>query len=225
MTQSLNAFTNCSLSSHQVHFILPNLCQPSQCQCPPSWKIHCSHKIQLFFQHALGAIDGSHVPCTPPPTKCAMYCNHNSFLSQNCLFACSFNLKFVFGYTGWEGSAMDNQVWEAALECRLNILGSHYFLADAGYADDPDFYSHIVASNTTLLSGIEQVKSMSLFNQWNSILTISTGHETSRNCLTSSMPQPETLSNAYSVYWSASSIFSGWCQNTTCPFKCEFQLH
>ena len=32
---------------------------------------------------------------------------------------------------------MDNQVWKVALECGLNIPGSHYFLADAGYADDP----------------------------------------------------------------------------------------
>ena len=104
---------------------------------PPSWKICCSHKMWPFFQHALRAIDSSHIPCAPPPTECTMYCNHKGFLSQNCLFACSFDLKFVFGYTGWEGSATDNQVWEVALECRLNILGSHYFLADAGYADDP----------------------------------------------------------------------------------------
>ena len=104
---------------------------------PPSRKIHCSHKMWPFFQHALRDIDGSHIPCAPPPTECTLYHNHKGFLSQNCLFACSFNLKFVFGYTGWEGSAMDNQVWEVALECRLNILGSHYFLADAGYADYP----------------------------------------------------------------------------------------
>ena len=87
-----------------------------------------------FFQHALRAIDGSHIPCAPPPT---MYHNHKGFLSQNCLFACSFNLKFVFRYTGWGGSATDNQVWEAALECGLNIPGGHYFLADAEYADNP----------------------------------------------------------------------------------------
>ena len=83
------------------------------------------------------AIDSSHISCTPLPTKCTMYCNHKGFLSQNCLFVCSFNLKFVFGYTGWEGSAMDNQVWEAALEYGLNIPGSHYFLVDAGYTDGP----------------------------------------------------------------------------------------
>ena len=104
---------------------------------PPLQKIRCSHKMWPFFQHALRAIDGSHIPSTPPPTERTMYHNHKGFLSQNCLFACSFNLKFVFGYTGWEGSATDNQVWEVALECGLNIPGSRYFLADAGYADNP----------------------------------------------------------------------------------------
>ena len=130
------------LSQNALHLLIRSvlhyLRQPSRCQYPPpSQKICCSHKVWLFFQHALGAIDGSHIPCAPPPTECTMYHNHKGFLSQNCLFACSFDLKFVFGYTGWEGSAMDNQVWEVALECGLNIPGSHYFLADAGYADDP----------------------------------------------------------------------------------------
>ena len=104
------------------------------CQYPPLTKNTLQPQDVAIF---LRDIDGSHIPCAPPPTECTMYHNHKGFLSQNCLFACSFNLKFIFGYTGWEGSAMDNQVWEVALECRLNIPGSHYFLADAGYADDP----------------------------------------------------------------------------------------
>ena len=119
-----------------IRSILHYLHQPSRCQYSPLMKICCSHKMWPFFQHALRAIDGSHIPCAPPPTECTMYRNRKGFLSQNCLFACSFDLKFVFGYTGWEGSATDNQVWEVVLECGLNILGSHNFLADAGYADD-----------------------------------------------------------------------------------------
>ena len=66
-----------------------------------------------------------------------MYQNRKGFLSQNCLFACSFDLTFIFGYTGWEGSAMDSQVWEAALDCGFDIPDGHYYLADAGYPEDP----------------------------------------------------------------------------------------
>ena len=57
-------------------------------------------------------------------------------MSQNCLFICSFNLQFLFGYTGWEGSATDNQIWEAVLDCGLEIPDGYYYLADAGYPDD-----------------------------------------------------------------------------------------
>ena len=50
---------------------------------------------------------------------------------------CSFNLTFIFGYTGWEGSATDSQVWEAVLDCGFDIPDGCYYLADAGYPEDP----------------------------------------------------------------------------------------
>ena len=49
---------------------------------------------------------------------------------------CSFNLTFFFGYTEWEGSATDNQVWEAALDCGFDIPDGCYYLADVGYPED-----------------------------------------------------------------------------------------
>ena len=49
---------------------------------------------------------------------------------------CSFDQTFVFGYTRCEGSAMDNQVWEDALDCGFDIPDGHYYLADAGYPED-----------------------------------------------------------------------------------------
>ena len=136
MTQSPNTSAKCSSSFHQVHFILTM--STSQMPIPPPLMKNMSQSQDVaIFPTCTWSLDSSHIPCTPPITKCAMYHNCKGFLSQNCIFACSFDLKFVFGYTGWEGSAMDNQVWEAALECRLNILDGYYFLADAGYPGDP----------------------------------------------------------------------------------------
>ena len=103
---------------------------------PPSQRICYNPKLWPFFQHALGAIDGTHIACAPATNDCAAYQNRKGYFSQNFLFACSFDLKFVFGYTGWEGSATDNQVWEAALESGFNIPDGHYYLVDAGYAED-----------------------------------------------------------------------------------------
>ena len=105
---------------------------------PPSQRIHHNTKMWPFFKNALGAIDGSHIPCAPSTIKCGWYWNWKGAMSQNCPFICSFDLQFLFGYTGWEGSVTDGQVWEAALDCRLEIPDGYYYLADAGYSgDDP----------------------------------------------------------------------------------------
>ena len=103
---------------------------------PPSWWILYNNKMWPFFKNALGAIDGSHIPCAPPTIKHGLNQNQKGFMSQNCLFICSFDLWFLFGYTGWEGSATDKQIWEAVLDCGLEIPDGYYYLADAGYPDD-----------------------------------------------------------------------------------------
>ena len=79
---------------YMTYITLPNA------NTPPSQMILCNQKLWPFFQHALGAIDGTHIVCTPPAKECGMYWNRNKFLSQNCLFTCSFDLTFFFGYTG-----------------------------------------------------------------------------------------------------------------------------
>ena len=86
-----------------------------------------------FFDHALGALDGCHISCAPPSYSHPSYRNQKGFLSQNCLFACDFDLQFVFCYTGWEGSAMDAQVFEGGPQAGLQIPNGYYYLADVGY--------------------------------------------------------------------------------------------
>lgn len=52
---------------------------------------------------------------------------------KNCLFACLFDLKFVYALTGWEGSATDAYVYENAQLVDLAIPHGKYYLANAGY--------------------------------------------------------------------------------------------
>jgi len=59
--------------------------------------------------------------------------NRKGFVSQNCLFAYSFDLTFVYTLTGWEGSATDARIYEDARTTDLIIPESKYYLADAGY--------------------------------------------------------------------------------------------
>jgi hypothetical protein len=49
------------------------------------------------------------------------------------MFACSFDLKFVYSLTGWEGSATDARVFEDALSRDFVVPDGKYYLADAGY--------------------------------------------------------------------------------------------
>jgi hypothetical protein len=74
---------------------------------PPSSPLFNNLKLQPFFQWALGPIDGSHIHATTCAEHHKTCCNWKGFISQNCLFCCSFDLLFSYVLTGWEGSASD----------------------------------------------------------------------------------------------------------------------
>ncbi|XP_024027941.1 uncharacterized protein LOC112093522 [Morus notabilis] len=62
------------------------------------------------------AIDGTHVPCTPIGAhNLAAYQNTNDVNSRAILAACSFDMKFTYILSGWEGSAHDARVLTDAL--------------------------------------------------------------------------------------------------------------
>jgi DDE superfamily endonuclease len=100
---------------------------------PPPPEISKKPKFWPYFKDAIGALDGSHIHSAPPVNVRSAYRNRKGFVSQNCLFGCSFDLKFVFTYTGWEGSATDARVYEGALSDGLVIPEGKYYLADAGF--------------------------------------------------------------------------------------------
>ena len=86
-----------------------------------------------FFRHALGAIDGCHIPFYPPASEREVYRNRKGFCSQNGLFCCTFSLFFTYSLTGWEGSSSDARVFEDAITSDLAIPSGYYLLADAGF--------------------------------------------------------------------------------------------
>jgi hypothetical protein len=95
-----------------------------------------THRTLHYFGHALGAIDGSHIPIKAPAQYRDACRNRKGFISQNCLFVCSFDFFFTYALTGWEGSASDARVYHAAVgaeEDPLVIPPASYLLADGGY--------------------------------------------------------------------------------------------
>ena len=100
---------------------------------PLSSRIYNNSELWPFFQGCLGAIDGSHIPLSPPAALQSIYRNRKRFISQNCLFICNFNMLFTYILLGWEGSATDSCVWADALAKGFSVPEGFYYLADAGY--------------------------------------------------------------------------------------------
>lgn len=98
-----------------------------------SSNIRNNPKFWPYFKDAIGAIDGSHIHARPSSSDRPSYRNRKGFVSQNCLFACTFNLKFSYALTGWEGSATDARLYDEARSGSLYVPPGKYFLADAGF--------------------------------------------------------------------------------------------
>ena len=53
---------------------------------------------------------------------------------MNLLACCTFDLRFCYILAGWEGSAHDFKVYQAALAADFKIPEGRWYLADAGYS-------------------------------------------------------------------------------------------
>ena len=62
-------------------------------------------------QKCVGAIDGTHISAWVPGSKQGAFKGRKSYISQNVLVACNFDMLFTFVYTGWEGTANDSRVF------------------------------------------------------------------------------------------------------------------
>lgn len=110
----------------QDHVVLPD---DSEC----SASIANESKLYTFFKDFIGALDGTHIPCTPPRGSSKRFCNRKGFYSQNVFAACDFNLRFVQVHAGWEGSAHDGAVLVDAMLNGFAIPEGKFYLGDAGF--------------------------------------------------------------------------------------------
>lgn len=106
---------------------LPNENDPT----PP--EILNNPKFHPFFEDALGAIDGTHINCTPSAEQRQAARDRKGALTTNCLAACTFDMRFTYIFSGWEGSAPDSTMWYDARITSLRIPAGKYYLADAGF--------------------------------------------------------------------------------------------
>lgn len=77
----------------------------------------------MCFQDCVGAIDGTHVRVKVSQTDAPRFRGRKGYPTQNVLAACTFDLKFTYILTGWEGTASDSRIIKNALirEDKLRI--------------------------------------------------------------------------------------------------------
>jgi hypothetical protein len=108
------------------------VCLPSS-EDPPAHYLFNNPKFWPYFQNCLGAIDGSHIACTPSAADRANSRNQKGFLSQNILAICSFSMRFLYVLPGWEGSVTDSFLFDDARFTDLRIPEGYFYLGDAGF--------------------------------------------------------------------------------------------
>ena len=98
---------------------------------PPD--IQNNPKFFPFFQNALGAIDGTHINCNATAADQQAAHDQKGTVTQNCLAICGFNMKFLYIFSGWDGSASDSTMFHDVHFTNLPVLLGKYYLADTGF--------------------------------------------------------------------------------------------
>jgi hypothetical protein len=100
---------------------------------PPPDAIRNNPKWWPYFRHVLGAIDGTHINCTPSAQELHMAWNRKGGVTQNCLAVVSFGMRFLFFTGGWDGCAADATMYAQARLKDFPVPAGKCYLADAGF--------------------------------------------------------------------------------------------
>jgi hypothetical protein len=79
---------------------------------PTPVEIDSNPKFSPYFDNCVGAVDGSHIPVFVH--EHGAFINRKGYPSQNVLAVCNFNIEFTYIMPGWEGSAHNGRLWDAA---------------------------------------------------------------------------------------------------------------
>ncbi|XP_057426609.1 uncharacterized protein LOC130720044 [Lotus japonicus] len=78
-------------------------------------KLRNDQRYWPFFKNAIGAIDGTHIPCVVSPSDQARFIGRKGHPTQNIMVVCDWNMCFTFVLPGWEGTAHDARVFDQAI--------------------------------------------------------------------------------------------------------------
>jgi DDE superfamily endonuclease len=102
-----------------INRIVPKYIQsPSTSEIPIA--ITSNSKFYNFFNHCIGALDGTHIAAKVPEDEAAAFRNRKGHLSPNVLACYEFDdLRFTYVFAGWEGPAHDGAVFGRRISCSI----------------------------------------------------------------------------------------------------------
>ncbi|KAG6507966.1 hypothetical protein ZIOFF_033321 [Zingiber officinale] len=115
------------------HFLLLVITQPDGSEIPSL--IQSNSRFYPYFKHCVGALDGTHIRVKVSDEDAPRYRVRKDWPTTNVLAACSFDLKFTYILSGWEGTSSDSRIVKNALSRRDKLLIPHgkYYLVDSGF--------------------------------------------------------------------------------------------
>ena len=102
-------------------------------ETPLSSKIRDDPKFYPFLKDAIGALDGTHINSYVTAEERQASRDRKGAVTQNCLAACDFDMRFLYMFSGWDGSTSDATMFHDARLTDLFVVPGKYYLADAGF--------------------------------------------------------------------------------------------
>lgn len=100
---------------------------------PVANEIRHNTKFWPFFANVIGALDGTHINCTPSAEDIQNARNRKGGVTMNCLAVVDFSMRFLLFISGWDGCAADSQMYAKARLQDFPIPPGKCYLADAGF--------------------------------------------------------------------------------------------
>jgi len=153
-------------------------------------------------------MDGTHINCNATAADRRAAWDHKGTVTQNCLAICSFDMRFLYIFSGWDGSAADSTMFNDACITDLLILPGKYSLADAGFPICDALLIPYWGARYHLENGVTLIFGKSC----HCYATFCTNQNTvvpstNLNCSTSGMHQHAMSSNASLVFSNGTSRF------------------
>lgn len=102
---------------------------------------NCTNEMWKWFKGCLGALDGTYISVHVSNQQKTKYRTRKGTTAVNILGVCDRKMRFIYAFTGWEGSAADARVLRDAIHRQngVKVPRGQYYICDNGYGNVEGF--------------------------------------------------------------------------------------